>query len=61
MEQLIRRRFFYKLPQIHHDDLVGQMLHNGKVVRYKEVRKPHLLLKILHQVEHLRLNGNIQC
>ena len=37
------------------------MLHNGKVVGNEQVRIPELRLQVLHQIDDLRLDGNIQC
>ena len=36
------------------------MLHNGQIVRHKNIRQPVLFLQIHHQVQDLRLNGNVQ-
>ena len=36
------------------------MLHNGQIVRHKNIRQPVFFLQIHHQVQDLRLNGNVQ-
>ena len=44
-----------------HPDAVRDILDHGKVMGDEEVGRAGLLLDILHQVDHLRLNGHIQC
>ncbi len=50
----------HNLPQVHDHDAVGHILHHRKVVGNKEVGEPQVLLDLLHQVEHLGLDGDIQ-
>ncbi len=52
---------FHDVAQIHDRDAVGDVTHDGKIVRDKDVGKPELLLQILHQVDHLRLDRHVQC
>lgn len=48
------------MAQMQHADPVGNVFHHGKVMGDEQIGGAGFLLKILHQVNHLRLNGNIQ-
>ena len=50
-----------QVAQMEHPDAVRDILDHGKVMGNEEVGRAGLLLDILHQVDHLRLNGHIQC
>jgi hypothetical protein len=47
-------------PHVHHCDARGDVAHDRKVVRDKQVRQLELLLQIFQQVNDLRLNGNVE-
>ena len=49
------------LPEVHHRDSVADVLHHIQVVSNKNIRKAELLLKIDEQIDHLCLDGDIQC
>ena len=36
------------------------MLDHGEIVGDKQIGKPHLMLKVLQHIDHLRLNRHIQ-
>ncbi|MPM31800.1 hypothetical protein SDC9_78357 [bioreactor metagenome] len=59
-ENLGGLRLFHHLPQIHHGDVVGNMLHHGQVVGDEEIGQVPLLLQIHHQVQNLGLNRHVQ-
>ena len=50
-----------QVAQMEHPDAVRDILDHGKVMCNEQVGRAGLLLDILHQVDHLRLNGHIQC
>src|SRR5215216_6396416 len=47
-------------PEIHHRHTVGDVTHDGEIVRYEQVGEPPLLLQILHEVDDLRLDRDIE-
>ena len=60
LEDIIRLRVLHEAAQIHDSYLIGNVLHHGKIVRNKDVRQFHLLLKIFQKVNDLCLNGHIE-
>src|SRR5688572_27384547 len=48
------------LPQVHHRDAGRDVAYNGEVVRDEQVREAQLLLKLLEQVDDLRLDRNVE-
>ena len=48
------------LPQVHHRDPVGDMLHHTKVVGNEEVGQPKLILKLFQQIDDLSLDRDIE-
>src|SRR6185295_7924515 len=48
------------VPEIHHGNPIGDVTHHRQVVRDEEVRQLELFLQILHQIDNLRLNGNVE-
>ena len=50
----------YHLSQIHHRDIIGDMLDHGQVVGDKQICEIPLLLELHHQVQNLCLNGHVQ-
>src|SRR6266513_199703 len=59
-EQLFGLRQFHDLPEVHDGDPVADVLHDRQVVRDEQVRQPELLLQLLQEVEHLRLDAHVQ-
>ena len=49
-KQLIRRGLLYDRAHIHNDDIVGNMLHHGKIVRDEHLGESEILLQILKQI-----------
>ena len=60
LKQLLGGGFFDQLAQIHNGDIVGKMIDNRQVMCDKHVGQSHLLLKLFHQVQNLRLDGHVQ-
>ena len=48
------------LAEVHDGDVVGDVLHDRQVVRDEEVREAELVLQLLEQVEHLRLDRDVE-
>src|SRR5262245_63148047 len=48
------------MPEVHHGDAIGDVLHHREVVRDEEVRETALALEILEQIDHLRLYGPVE-
>src|SRR5690606_11059543 len=47
-------------PKIHHRDPVRDVVDHGEIVRYEEVGETKLFLKILHQIDDLRLDRDVE-
>ena len=47
-------------PAAHDDDLVADLPNHGEVVRDEEVGHAGLLADVGEQVEHLRLDGDVE-
>ena len=64
MHGIIEKVFFlaelHHAAEIHDSYLVGNMLYDGKVVRYEYVSQVILLLQVFEKVYDLRLNGHVQ-
>jgi hypothetical protein len=48
------------LASAHHGYTAGHLAHYGQVVGDEQHRQPMPLLQPIKQIEHLRLDGNIQ-
>ncbi len=59
-EQFFCRRFFDDLAEVHDGDLVGDVFDHRHVVGDEHVGKVQPVLEVLHQVEDLRLNGDVE-
>ena len=59
--KLLRLGDLHKAAEIHHAHAVGDMAHHRQIVRHKEIGQAKLFLQILEHIDHLRLNGNVQC
>jgi hypothetical protein len=53
-------RILDDLAEIHHRDPGGDMADHAEVVRHKQIRQAELVLKLLEQVDDLRLHGNVE-
>ena len=60
LEEFRRWRRLHNLSQVHHGDTVTEVLNHTKVVRNEKIREAELLLEFCEQVQHLRLNGDIE-
>ena len=61
IENIIHRPLLYNLTCIHYRYLITDVCNNAKIVRNKNYSHSCFLLKILHQIQDLSLNGNIKC
>ena len=48
------------LAQVHHGDAVGDVAHDGEVVRDEQVGQAELVLEVLQQVDDLRLDRDVE-
>ena len=59
-EQRALLGIFDDSTEIHHRHAGGNVLHNGEIVRDEDVREPQTPLQIAQQIDHLRLDRNVQ-
>ena len=52
---------FDDLAQVHHRDPIRDVPDHAEVVRDEQVGQPELVLKVLEQVDDLRLYGDVEC
>ena len=57
---LLGRSDLHQLAEVHDPDAVGEILDHRQVVRDDDVRQVVDLLKALHQVEELSLDGHVE-
>jgi hypothetical protein len=57
---LVTQTCLHHATQIHYANAITDMFHNRKTVRNEEVGQAVAALQILHQVDDLRLNRDIQ-
>lgn len=50
----------HNVTQIHHADHIGNIAYNSQIMGDEDVSKTQLFLQRFEQIDHLRLNGNIQ-
>jgi hypothetical protein len=55
-----RRRDLHDPAEVHHRDARREVAHHREVVADEEVGEPELLLQVLEQVDHLRLDRNVE-
>ncbi len=60
MKELPGAALLHQLTQVHHADVVGDVLDHAEVMGDENIGQPALLLQILHEIEDLRLDGHIQ-
>ena len=60
IEQACHRGFFHDLARVHHRHPVGHFGDHAQVVGDEDDRGTHLGAQVAHQVEDLRLDGDIQ-
>ena len=51
----------HRLTGVHHQDVVSHARHDAQVVGNHDGGRAGLLLGLLHDLQHLRLDGHIQC
>ena len=57
---VVARRDLDDLAEVHHRDAVGDVPHDGEVVRDEQVSEAELALQVLEQIDDLRLDGHIE-
>src|SRR5919197_479319 len=57
---LRRRRALYDLAEVHHSDVVGDVPHDGEIMRDEQIREAPPGLKVGEQVQDLRLHGYVE-
>lgn len=60
LENVLRRARLHQMAQMQHADRVGNIAHHGKVMGNEQNGAARFLLNVFEQVDHLRLNGNVQ-
>ena len=58
--EVVRRSDLDDLAEVHHRDAVGDVADDGEIVRDEQVRQAELGLELLHQVDDLRLDGDVE-
>ena len=59
-EDLVRRSRFHEAAAIHDGDAVGENLHHGEIMADEEEGEPLAVAQIHQQIEHLRLDEEIE-
>ena len=59
-EELLRGRQLDDLAEVHHRDSVGDVADDGEVVGDEEVRQVEVLLQLDEEVQHLRLDRDVE-
>ena len=60
-EQRIRLGRLDDLAEIHHRDMVGDVLDHGKVVRHEDIGEAEPVLELAQEVEDLRADRDVEC
>ena len=60
LENVVRVRYLDYLSHVHYRNAVAYVLHDAKIVAYEQIRQIQLFLQVLHQVEYLRLDGDVE-
>ena len=58
--EIVRRRDLDDAAEIHHGDALADVLDHREVVRDEQVGEAELLLQVLEQVDHLRLDRHVE-
>jgi hypothetical protein len=59
-EELAGGSELHDAAEIHDADAVGDVMDDREIVRDEEIREPERVRQVAHQVQHLRLNGNVE-
>jgi hypothetical protein len=54
------RTYLYDMSQVHDGNALRNMAHYREVVSDEYIRQPKFVLQVLHQIDDLRLNGNVK-
>jgi hypothetical protein len=60
LEQVVDRADLDDSAQVHDGDPVGDVPHDGQVVRHEQVREPEPRLELVQEVDHPGLDGDVQ-
>ena len=60
LEDVVGGAAFHDVAHMHDADVVRDVFDHRQVVGDEEVGNAHLVLQVPHQVDHLRLNGDVQ-
>ena len=52
--------FFYNLPAVHHENPVGNVLYDTKIMRDEEEGNPEFPLQVLKKIEDLRPDRKVE-
>ena len=58
--QRLLRRDLHHLAEVHHAHAVGHVLHHVQAVRDEQVREAEALLEVVEEVQHLRLDRDVE-
>jgi hypothetical protein len=61
LEESCARRNFDDLSEIHDRNPMADVLDDTKIMGDKKVTQAKLILEVHHEVDDLRLHGNIKC
>ncbi len=59
-EQRLLVGVFDDAAEIHHGDVVADVLHHGEIVRDEQVSEAELVLQVHHEIEDLRLDRHVE-
>ena len=59
--EVVRGRRLDDHAEIHHRDSIRDVVDDAEVVRDEDVRQVELVLEVVEQVDHLRLDRNVEC
>ena len=60
VEDLLARTDLDDPPQIHHRDAVADMADHREIMRDEQIGEPELVLQVFEQVDHLRLDRDVE-
>src|SRR5438132_9757929 len=60
VEQVLGGPLLHDTPEIDHGDLVAEIFHHGEIVADQDIAQSELVLKVLQQIEYLRLHRNVE-
>jgi hypothetical protein len=60
VEDALSRTLLDQLAEVHHRDVVGEVLHGRQVVGDEQAGELHVALQVREQVEHRGLHGHVE-